>query len=69
MSTDANQLPSTPAYLAERQALDSGLREHYDALVLDYRYYAFVHHRQPFVSYKILADLVRTGWRRNSPKH
>ncbi len=63
MTTDISELPSTPAYLVQREALDAGLRQHYDSLVQDYRYYAFVHHKQPFVSYKVLADLVKVGWR------
>ena len=39
------------------------LRSHYDELVLDYKHYAVIHHNHPFVSYKVLADLVRVGWR------
>ncbi len=56
-------LPSSEAYRAQREKLPEELREHYDTLVQWYRYYATVHHRSPFVSYKILADLVRDGWR------
>ncbi len=66
MSANANEPPSTPAYVTQREELDPGLREHFDALVQDYRYYAFVHHTRPFVSYKILADLVKVGWRRSA---
>ena len=64
MSTPPDDLPTTPAYFAEREPLTPALRECFDALVRDYRYYAMVHHRHPFVSYKILADLVKVGWRR-----
>ncbi len=59
------ELPSTPAYLSQREALDPGLRDQYDTLVQDYRYYAQVHHKHPFVSYKVLAELVSLGWRRS----
>jgi len=64
VSNDKGELPSTPAYLEQREALDLGLRGYFDTLVQDYRYYAQVHHKQPFVSYKVLAELVRLGWRR-----
>ncbi len=50
-------------YQVERERLPEELRDHFDVLVLEYRYYAIVHHRHPFVSYKVLADLVKSGWR------
>ena len=56
-------LPTSEAYRSEREKLPEELRTHYDSLVQWYRYYATVHHRSPFVSYKVLADLVRDGWR------
>lgn len=55
--------PSSPQYHAERERLEPGLRPTYDLLVESYRFHAFVHHRQPFVSYKVLASLIRDGWR------
>ena len=64
---DGSELPSTPAYMTEREGLDPALRDQYDALVRDYRYFAFTHYGRPFVSYKILADLARAGWRANAP--
>jgi hypothetical protein len=60
---DHSELPSTPAYLTEREGLDPDLRKDFDALVLAYRHYASIHHKQPFVSYKVLAELVKIGWR------
>ena len=66
MITDFRELPSTPAFLAQREALEPGLREYYDALVKDYRYYAFVNHRRSYVSYKVLADLAKAGWRNST---
>ena len=60
---DGRDPPQTPAFHAERERLEAPLREHYDRLVQDYRYFATVHHRHPFVSYKVLADLVLVGWR------
>lgn len=56
-------LPTTPGYLAERLGLPGASRDEFDQLVLWYRYYAELHHKTPFVSYKVLADLIRAGWR------
>ncbi len=47
----------------EREKLDEGLRGVYDNLVRDYMHYAQMHHGRPFVSHKVLAELVRAGWR------
>jgi hypothetical protein len=60
---DQVKLPTTPAFLGERETLDPSLRPEFDALVLDYRYFAALHYQHPYVSYKVLADLVKTGWR------
>src|SRR5262249_40386608 len=56
-------LPSSPQFLVERDALDPALREIFDRLVEAYRFYAFSFYHRPFVSYRILAALVRDGWR------
>jgi hypothetical protein len=53
----------SPACLLEREKLPPELRPDFDSLVAMYRYYALVHHKQAFVSYKVLADLIREGWR------
>jgi hypothetical protein len=63
-----SELPTTPGYVTEWESLDPDLRKDFDALVLDYRYYAEVHHKQAFVSYKVLAELVKIGWRRPPKK-
>lgn len=61
---DSNlDLPATPAYREARAALPEDLQSHFDELVQWYRYFASFHYNHPFVSYKILADLVREGWR------
>jgi hypothetical protein len=59
-----SDLPRSGAYHAERETLPLHLRPVYDSLVESYRFHAVVHYRTPFVSYKVLADLVREGWRR-----
>ena len=64
MTPQQENQPVSPAFLAERERLSDDLKAHYDRMVEDYRYFAFIHHTRPFVSYKVLADLVRGGWRR-----
>ena len=56
-------LPKTAAYKKEKEKLPVELHDQYDDLVRWYRYLAVKHHLRPFVSYKVLADLVREGWR------
>jgi hypothetical protein len=63
MQSDHSSLPDSPAFHEERACLPEGLRSEFDSLVETYRFYAFMHYERPFVSYKILADLVRDGWR------
>ena len=46
-----------------RGALPDELLAPFDALVEDYKFYASVHYGSRLVSYRILADLVRAGWR------
>lgn len=50
-----------------REALDERLHAAFDALVQDYQFYVSVHYASRFVSYLILADLVRAGWRPSAP--
>ncbi len=59
-------LPKSPAFQRERERLPEEVREHFDALVSEYRYYCLVRHGRPFVSYPILADLIKSGWRRSA---
>jgi hypothetical protein len=63
MVTPRGPLPNTLAYHEARDALPESLRNDFDVLVEMYRYYAFIHYTRPVVSYKILADLIRNGWR------
>ena len=46
-----------------RNSLSEDLLSAFDDLVADYRFAATKHHCSPFVSYIVLADLVRAGWR------
>lgn len=46
-----------------RESLSEDLKPVFDILVAEYKFLASIHHRTPFVSYVVLADLVRGGWR------
>lgn len=46
-----------------RESLPESLRSVFDGLVEDYRFAAATRHGSPWVSYIVLADLVRVGWR------
>jgi len=48
-----------------RSQLPEHLRQEYDMLVSDYRFAAHVRYGKRFVSYMVLADLIRAGWRRS----
>ena len=58
----------SPKHEQARQALPSELRAAFDELVEDYKFAGVVHYQTPFVSYLILADLVRGGWRCAKPR-
>lgn len=47
----------------EREKLPAELRSVFDQLVAEYRFHAQAFHNAPFVSPKVLAALVRDGWR------
>jgi hypothetical protein len=59
--------PLSAKHAEARDALSEELRPAFDALVSDYQFYASVHYASRFVSYLILADLVRAGWRASAP--
>ena len=46
-----------------RNSLPDDLKPVFDGLIADYRFGATKHHGSPYVSYVVLADLVRTGRR------
>jgi len=50
-------------HIEAREALPPDLHRPFDELVADYKFAGLQHYNQPFVSYLILADLVREGWR------
>lgn len=46
-----------------RNSLPESLRPVFDDFVADYKFAGTKHHGSPFVSYIILAEMVRAGWR------
>lgn len=53
----------SPKYLEARNSLPDSLRGIFDELVDDYAFSATVHHGSRYVSYRVLADLVKNRWR------
>ncbi len=53
----------SPKFHEGRESLPEDLRPIYDELVASYAFYSLKHLGREFVSYKILAELVREGWR------
>lgn len=51
-----------------RNTLPEELRPIFDDLVADYKFASVTHHRSAYVSYAVLADLVRAGWRLTAAK-
>ena len=48
---------------AARVTLSKELQPVFDQFVEDYKFAGVIHHGSPFVSYIILAEMVRAGWR------
>ena len=46
-----------------RDSLPVELRPVFDEFVDDYRFSSTSHYGSPFISYAVLADMVRVGWR------
>lgn len=46
-----------------RDSLPEELRLVFDAFVADYKFAGTIHYGSPFVSYIILAEMVKAGWR------
>ena len=46
-----------------RRSLPDDLVPIFDAFVEDYKFAGTIHHGSPFVSYVILAEMVKAGWR------
>ena len=61
--TMSEEIRRTEKHTQARNSLPPELIPSFDALVEHYRFYAVTHYGSPFVSYVVLADLIRAGWR------
>lgn len=50
-----------------RRSLPVELVPIFDDFVTDYRFFAMKHHGSPFVSYAVLAEMIKAGWRLAEP--
>lgn len=67
--SNASEAPQvSEKHASVRNALPDDQKPVFDALVAEYKFLASIHHKSPFVSYLVLADLVRNGWRPPSEK-
>ena len=46
-----------------RNSLPDELKPIFDDFVADYKYSATMRHGRPYISYIVLTDMVRAGWR------
>jgi hypothetical protein len=58
-----DDVKNSPKYFQARNSLPDNLREVYDSLVDEYRFYALTRYGRAWVAYDIIADLVKSGWR------
>jgi hypothetical protein len=59
-----DQMRHTDKEQEARRGLPNELKPVFDEFVADYKYAATLRHGKPYVSYIVLADMVRAGWRR-----
>ena len=53
----------SPKYKSEEATLPDELRPVYRQLVEEYEFLTVAHYGRGYVAYKVLADIVRAGWR------
>jgi hypothetical protein len=63
MAEDSNR---SEKHELARNTLPLELQPVFDLFVQDYQFAARIHHGHPFVSYIVLADMVKAGWRLSS---
>jgi hypothetical protein len=61
--SEATLSKASPKYLEARESLPDDLRPVYDRLVAEYSFQTEVLYGQGYVAYRVLAALVRDGWR------
>ena len=60
MATDSKR---SEKHELARNSLPPELRSTFDEFVQDYKFAGTAHHGSPFISYVILAEMVKAGWR------
>lgn len=58
-----NQEQRSEKHELARNSLPDDLKDIFDEFVRDYRFAATKHHGSPFVSYVVLAEMAKKGWR------
>lgn len=53
----------TEKHQAARDVLSVELQDVFDDFVNDYKFFGTKHYGSPFISYIILAEMVKAGWR------
>ena len=61
--SEADNVKRTEKHELARNSLPDDLKAVFDDFVADYRFAATVHHGSPFISYVVLAEMVKAGWR------
>ena len=56
-------LRQSPKFLEARNTLPEEIRPIYDDMVEQYSFYALKHYGRAWVAYKVIAELVKDGWR------
>ena len=59
----SDEKPRSEKHEQARQSVPDDLKDVFDEFVEDYRFAATKHHGSPFVSYIVLAEMVKMGWR------
>lgn len=54
----------SPKYLEARASLPPSLQSIFDALAEDYAFFTTTQYGTGYVAYKVIAELVRAGWRK-----
>lgn len=58
-----SEQPPSPKFEEARQGLPADLQPIFEELVADYKFATTTCHGRGYVSYAVLAELVRVGWR------
>jgi hypothetical protein len=60
---DVDKAKRTKSYMDAEQTLPKELHGIFEQLVLEYQFASLKHHGRPFSSPKVIAELVKMGWR------